>query len=259
MSEIEKDLLIEKLQKEIIQLKGEDKLEKGVIPTYTFTNMKLSKLKKIVTIHQNIKDKNRFDEWFDFDFKLSQNDISLLENLIEKNIYLIENYKEENLKAKFIIPILNKVDFVLMDNEIRDFYDEKLMYQTDEFIFNGEADFIVAKGLDEIEKPYFFIQEFKKSIEKSNPRPQLLAELISAVELNNQTVMKGAYIIGAIWNFVILEKLGKNKYQYFVSRNFDSTDIIKLKAIYKNLKFIKNEIIEMAKLTKYKNHSEKYV
>jgi hypothetical protein len=59
--------------------------------------------------------------------------------------------------------------------------------------------------------------------------------------------MKGAYIIGAIWNFVILEKLGKNKYQYFVSQNFDSTKIEDLKDIYKNLLFIKNEIIEIVK------------
>ncbi len=49
--------------------------------------------------------------------------------------------------------------------------------------------------------------------------------------------------MGAIWNFVILEKLGKEKYQYFVSENFDSTKIEDLKNIYKNLIFVKEEII----------------
>jgi hypothetical protein len=63
--------------------------------------------------------------------------------------------------------------------------------------------------------------------------------------------MKGAYIIGAIWNFVILEKLGKDKYQYFVSVNFDSTKIEDLKGIYKNLMYIKNEIIEKVKQEKH--------
>lgn len=53
--------------------------------------------------------------------------------------------------------------------------------------------------------------------------------------------------MGAIWNFVILEKLDKNQYQYFVSENFDSTKIEDLKAIYKNLLFVKNEIINMVK------------
>ncbi|MFK5975047.1 MAG: hypothetical protein QM493_00945 [Sulfurovum sp.] len=45
----------------------------------------------------------------------------------------------------------------------------------------------------------------------------------------------------------ILEKLGKDKYQYFISSNFDSTKIDDLKDIYKNLIFVKNEIIEMVK------------
>jgi hypothetical protein len=45
--------------------------------------------------------------------------------------------------------------------------------------------------------------------------------------------------VGAIWNFVILEKLGKDRYQYFVSENFDSSKIGDLKGIYRNLVFVK--------------------
>ncbi|MDM8559425.1 hypothetical protein, partial [Candidatus Parabeggiatoa sp. HSG14] len=48
-----------------------------------------------------------------------------------------------------------------------------------------------------------------------------MAELIAAIELNNFTIIKGAFIIGAIWNFIILEKFGIKKYQYFVNRNYD--------------------------------------
>ncbi|MDQ7046629.1 MAG: hypothetical protein Q9M39_03065 [Sulfurovum sp.] len=59
--------------------------------------------------------------------------------------------------------------------------------------------------------------------------------------------MRGAYIVGAIWNFVILEKLGKDKYQYFVSENFDSSKIGDLKGIYRNLVFVKEEIVERVK------------
>jgi hypothetical protein len=99
--------------------------------------------------------------------------------------------------------------------------------------------------LEYSEKPYFFIQEFKKGKESGYPEPQLLAELIAGVELNNFQTMKGAYIVGAIWNFVILEKLAENKYRYFISINFDSTKIEELKEIYKNLLFIKDEIFKM--------------
>ena len=52
-------------------------------------------------------------------------------------------------------------------------------------------------------------------------------------------------ILRTIWNFVILEKLDKDKYQYYVSMNFDSTKIDDLMGIYKNLMFIKNEIIQI--------------
>jgi hypothetical protein len=118
-----------------------------------------------------------------------------------------------------------------------------MSYTTDKFILTGTVDFVVSEGLVESKKPYFFIQEFKRHEDYGNPRPQLLAELITAVELNDWRFIKGAYITGGNWYFVILEKLELHKYQYFISQNFDSTKIEDLKAIYKNLLFVKNEIL----------------
>jgi hypothetical protein len=118
-----------------------------------------------------------------------------------------------------------------------------MTYKTPKFILSGTIDFAVSEGLVESKKPYFFIQEFKRSEEYGNPRPQLLAELISGVELNNWQFIKGAYIIGGSWHFAILEKLGVDKYQYFISQNFDATKIEDLKWIFKNLLFVKNEIM----------------
>jgi len=212
------------------------------IPTYCFSQIGFSDLKKIVEIKPK-RNYDKFDDWFnDENIILNDEDIIFLKNLIDQNIFYLDNYKEEDLKVKFITPILNRINFVNIDKEIRDFYDENLFYQTDQFILNGETDFVIAKGYFFSEQPYFFIQEFKKSKAAKNPEPQLLAELIAAIELNRFTTIKGAFIIGAIWNFVILEKLGTHKYQYFVSRNYDSTDLEKLKSIYKNLLFVKNEI-----------------
>jgi len=158
---------------------------------------------------------------------------------------LIETYSEEDLKVNFLVPILNKIRFKSYDKKIRDFYELPMTYKTSQFILNGTVDFVVSEGLVESKKPYFFIQEFKKSEEYGNPRPQLLAELISAVELNDWRLIKGAYIIGEIWHFVILEKLAHHQYQYFISPIFDSTRIEDLKAIYKNRLFVKNEILAM--------------
>ncbi|MCK5521686.1 MAG: hypothetical protein KAI83_01005 [Thiomargarita sp.] len=233
----------EQFKRRLDLLEARNKI-RNAIPTYSFSKISFSELKNLVEIKPKLN-YDKFNHWFnDENIILNDKDTLFLKNLIDKNIFFLENYKEEDLKVKFITPILNRIDFINIDKEIRDFYDENLFYQTDQFILNGETDFVVAKGYFYSEKPYFFIQEFKKSKTAKDPEPQLLAELIAAIELNDFTTIKGAFIIGAIWNFVILEKLEINKYQYFVSRNYDSTDLEKLKGIYKNLLFVKNEIFE---------------
>jgi hypothetical protein len=126
---------------------------------------------------------------------------------------------------------------------IRDFYEEPITYRNSKFTFSGTTDFLVSKGLEFSETPYFFIQEFKKSIKNDDPRPQLLAEMISAIELNSWTTIKGAYIVGSIWHFVILSKIREDSYQYTISENFDSSKIEDLKGIYKNLLYIKDTIL----------------
>ncbi len=245
MSELER---IEQLEKEIRELKG---LNLEGVPTYSFSKIKIEDLHNLVELKLGFNSRV-FDNWFINDMELSKDIEIFLINLIEKNRFLMKSYNEEDLKIKFIAKLLNFIDFQSYENNFREFYELVISYKTDKFIFSGTTDFVISKGLLYSEKPYFFIQEFKKGIKGSDPEPQLLAELISAIELNNETSMKGAYIVGAIWNFVILEKLGKDKYRYFVSENFDSTKIADLKGIYRNLIFVKNEIIEMVTKEKLK-------
>ncbi len=238
MSELEK---IEQLEKEIRELKGLN--EYSHIETFSYSKISLKELKRVVSL-KKIFNNRPFHEWFSFDKKIPSDDTLFLEVLLSKYGKLLKAYKEETLKANFVIPIINRVNFFSLEMETSPFYEEIITYTNENFIFTGTTDFIVSKGLEYSEKPYFFIQEFKKGIKGSDPEPQLLAELISAVELNNDKSMRGAYIVGAIWNFVILEKLGKDKYQYFVSENYDSSKIGDLKGIYRNLVFVKEEIVE---------------
>jgi hypothetical protein len=222
------------------------KQSQSKVKTYSFSKMRDKELKELFSIKKAL-DIDIFDNWFNNDIEISEEIKYFLEELILENRVFIDSYNEEDLKVHFIIPLLNKIKFKSIENNIRDFYETKLVYKTDDFVFSGTTDFLISKGLFETEKPYFFIQEFKRDEEYGNPRPQLLSELISAVELNDWTTIKGAYIVGSIWRFVVLEKLGEKKYQYYVSQNFDSTKIEDLKDIYKNLVFVKNEIIEMIK------------
>jgi hypothetical protein len=241
-----------RLLKEIEQLKQEIKAIKAIKGdyqktklTYQYSKIRDSDLENLLSI-EKLLDKSVFKQWFEYDIIIDSNTEAMLIELIAENELLIDSYSEEDLKVNFLVPILNKVHFKSFKDNIRDFYELSLRYETEHFIFSGATDFVVSSGLVKSKTPYFFIQEFKLSEEYGNPRPQLLAELISAVELNNWHSIKGAYIIGAMWHFVILEKLETDKYQYFVSQNFDSMRIDDLKAIYKHLLFVKNEIITMA-------------
>jgi hypothetical protein len=141
-----------------------------------------------------------FNTWFNNHITISNEIENFLIELIENNDVLIKSYNEEELKVKFLALLLYKVNFKSIENNFRDFYELQLTYKTHKFIFNGTVNFVVSKGLVYSQKPYFFIQEFKKSEEYSNPRPQLLAELISAVELNDFKIIKGAYIISSSSN-----------------------------------------------------------
>jgi len=243
-SEIE----LKQLKKEIKELKKQVALLKGEyenkIPTYQYSKIRDIELKKLFEIEQNL-DKQIFFKWFNNKIEIDNLVTAFLNDLIAENESLIERYSEEDLKVNFIVPILNKIKFKSYDKKIRDFYELPMTYKTSQFILNGTADFVVSEGLVESKKPYFFIQEFKRNEDYGNPRPQLLAELISAVELNDWKFIKGAYITGGNWHFAILEKLERHKYQYFISQQFDSTKIEDLKSIYKNLLFVKNEILTM--------------
>ncbi len=244
--EIELKLLreIEGLKKKIRHLEKKDEEQ---IPTFQYSKIRDADLINLVDIENNIKEKDKFDNWFESHIKIDNTIEPFLKKLIEDNEPLIESYSEEDLKINFLAPLISRVEFKSYENEFRDFYELPLTYKTDKFILSGTADFVVSTGLVRSKKPYFFIQEFKRSEEYGNPKPQLLAELITGVELNEWKLIKGAYVIGGNWHFVILEKLGQDKYQFFVSKNFDSTKLSDLKMIYKNLLFIKNEIITMVK------------
>ena len=213
-------------------------MENQEIKSYNFSNIKFSDLEEIVDI-KVVDNDAKFDDWFETPYNLDDAEILFFKNLIQKNKTRIAFYMEENLKAKFIIPILNLVDFVF--EPVSDWYDTALSGTLNGVEFKGFTDFMVASGTENPRKPYFFIQEFKPSVPDKDPRIQLLAELLVATEKNETTIMRGGYIIGQYWKFVILEKLAENKFEYVISKSFDSLDLEDLKQIYIILQAVKHK------------------
>ena len=202
----------------------------------SFSRVTFADLQKLVQIEQ-ISRQDLFDEWFGFAYALRDEERDALQKLIERNWRYVLSYSEDELKIKFVGPLLNLVDF--QRDGVRDWYQRPLQTIIHDVTLHGYVDFMVARGVKEPDRPYFFIQEFKKTKFEVDPEDQLLAEMLAALTLNQVEVMRGAYIIGQEWRFVILRKIAPDAYEYAVSLIFDCLNIDHLERIYTNLQAVK--------------------
>ncbi len=237
MREMNIDTESGKLQFKELLLREYQLLSGVVEKKLSFRKATLSKLMEIVDIEQIINN-DKFKEWFSYEYEIDKSEELFLKKLIKDNKIYLQNYNEQTLTTKFIAPVLNKVKF--SNKRIKDWYGYKMRCELNNYILNGEPDFVVATGIEEPKTPYFFLQEYKKSINPNgNPEYQVLAAMLAAMTLNNKNEIKGGFIIGQYWKFIILEKLENDNYEYFVSKGFDCLDFNDLKQIYINLQAVK--------------------
>ncbi len=207
-----------------------------------FSEITYKTLKKIGDF-KLVKNCDIFKEWFNFNYEINKYDEEYLIKLIENNRYNIADYSEYQLLAHFIVPILNKVHFY--SENYREWYQPEISGNLNGYILKGKPDFMVASGVFEPEIPFFFLQEFKKQKTNSDPLRQLLAQMAVAMENNKVNQMKGAYNIGRIWAFIIMNKYENGKYKYHESEFFNSCKIDELKQIYINLKAVKHKYCKL--------------
>ncbi len=206
--------------------------------SYNFSTIKYSDLESLVHIRMG-DDEHKFDEWFKTPYKMKASESSFLNEHIRKFRSRLSSYLEETLKMKFLSPLLNKVDFLTETSQ--DWYDASLSGFLNKAELKGFVDIMVATGTHEPRKPFFFIQEFKPSTPDRDPEVQLLAEMLVTIEKNQTKIMRGGYIIGRNWIFMIVEKIGENQFEYFVSEAFDALKLADLKRIYSILQTVKHK------------------
>ena len=139
----------------------------------------------------------------------------------EKGIMGMSTWSEEDLKMKFISPIL-ELSNLLEDKIFATFFDKKLEAKVDGHHLSVKADFLIAKGLlDYLERPFFHFQEYKPSKNPTgDPMAQLLeAFLIGQAQNNDGKPLYGCEVVGKIWTFVIMENR-----TYCLSKSYDATD-----------------------------------
>jgi hypothetical protein len=159
-------------------------------------------------------------------------------NSLLQKVNKIATWSEEDLKMKFISPIL-ELSNVLEGQHFASFFEKRLEANVDGFALSVKADFVIAKGLlDYMERPFFHFQEYKPN---KNPTGdsmvQILEAFLIAKEKNQDNKpLYGCEVNGASWKFITMEN--KN---YCVSKTYDSADeedLLSIIAILRKFKYI---------------------
>lgn len=184
--------------------------------------------------------------WMQSETTLTETEQLTFQKLWKRAVENIESWQEEELKMKFIGPVL-ELGNIMEDNLFHTYFEKTVSATVEGHFLKTKTDFMVAKGiLDKPQQPYFHFQEWKPH---KKPTGDSMAQLIEAL-LIGQAVneykfpMYGAEVMGKQWSFVILE--GK---KYCISRSYDVTDpedLLKVVAMLRKFtEILKEDILKI--------------
>ena len=180
------------------------------------------------------------DEWLSASGTFDDFEQHLLDLISQRAMYRMGGWNEEELKMKFISHLFLLAD-IEEENKIATFFERTLAATIGNYKLSVVCDCLVAtpKGFTTPKAPYFFLQEYKKQKGDSNdPEGQMLAAMLIAQHQNKDEMpLYGAWIVGSIWNFTVLN--GKN---YCTSLTFDANKKADLQQIVFILKKLKELI-----------------
>jgi hypothetical protein len=162
----------------------------------------------------------------------------IFDHVLKKAIKNIEGWSEEDLKMKFISPILD-LGYMTQDDKAISYFDKTISGVVEGIKLTVKSDFMLAEGIMNIHgEPYFHFQEYKPN---KNPKGDSMAQLIEAFLIgqtkNTRPIpLYGVEIVGAIWRFLIMD--GK---EYCVSKAFECTqkdDLLKIIAVLRKFRDI---------------------
>ena len=145
-------------------------------------------------------------------------------------------WNEVELENKFISPLILTAE--IDDENIGYFLERPLSGIVGDYELSGIVDGMPAPGLRKPQIPYFWLHEYKRSIEnQGTPDAQVLAAMLVAREQNqNNKPIYGLFVVGLDWYFIVLQDN-----QYCISRTFHA-DNEEIFAIFKMIKSLKQII-----------------
>jgi hypothetical protein len=202
-----------------------------------FKGWTLSTLDKAFHLTQIFDDNYPFlKKWQDISIEISDFEKQLLLDLQQPLTWAGKSWNEVELENKFISPLIIAAKFD--DRKIGYFLERPLSGVVGDYELSGIVDGMIATGFRDPDIPLFCMHEYKRSIEnQGSPDAQALAAMLVAREMNNNDKpIYGLYVVGLIWNFMVL-----NGDEYCISKDYKS-DNEEIFAIFKMLKALKQII-----------------
>jgi hypothetical protein len=205
----------------------------------TFKEWTLTKLEKAFGIKQ-IYDRNYdlLKRWQDLSktMPISEFEKQTLFNLQKPLEWGGKGWNKYELENKFISPVIMAVQFD--DQVIGYFLERGLKGIVGDYELSGIVDGMIATGVRDPDKPFFCMHEYKRSVDNDGqPDAQALAAmLVVQADENGRKPVYGLYIVGLIWNFMVL-----NGNEYCISKSYNAEDE-ELFDIFRMLKALKQII-----------------
>lgn len=160
--------------------------------------------------------------------------------LAQKRIVLEQEcdlWNEEELKMLFVSPLFSLIN-IEVPHKIKLFFERSITTVIDNLPLKIVCDAFLATpiGISTPDKPYFFLQEFKKSKNShDDAEGQMLLAMLIAQNINaDNKPIYGCYLQGRHWYFSTLQD--KN---YCISKAYDATqtaDLVQIIHILESLK-----------------------
>ncbi len=182
------------------------------------------------------------DHWLNGEKEGIEYPTELLRDLQSQLRRKFDVWNEEELKIKFIAPILQVIHY---DQErYQAFLEREVSAAIDGDTVSGIVELIVAQGRRSPKVPFFCLHEYKPEIPSSkDPFGQTLIAMVAAHLRNqNEQPVYGACVIGRLWHFLALD--GQ---EYAMSLGFDATkddlfDIFRILSYLKTI--IETELLQ---------------
>jgi hypothetical protein len=171
----------------------------------TFDEWDIDEVESTFGLRRVIEHHPALHAWLSVPHQPSLTAQDLLQTLQIELVEGVEEWNEDELKFKFIAPLISLIGFTT--EYFRAFTQRPLRATVNGVELSGRVDFVVATGKAKPKQPFFFLHEYKKEFgSESNPRAQLLVEMLAARELNTiEYPLYGCYVVGRNWFFVVLE------------------------------------------------------